>query len=187
MTNLLFTVAAINPVSSAYGGVKQSDMAELTRFKHFMVKPSRTEHLKYLNREYDKEMEDAKDAGDEEWMQEVAGRKALANALLSDRRFEYTPLSKEEQYSDDSNFRATSYRSLKQALDDSDGTKDSLLKVWNDFCDYTQKKTIEDILKNFVDVNDKANDALKGGTKSSVFTKSKSNYEKILDIISGNS
>lgn len=182
LPNLLFTVAAINPTSSAYE-TNTLDAAERSRFKRVVVTPNPLEHLKYLNKEYGEELKDAEADGDKDWIKEVKGRIQLANTILKDSRFSYTSLQQEEKMIDDPDFTPTNYRSFKEALDHSDGTKDDFLRQWPTYCDYTQRKTIEDILKNYVDVDDKANDALKGGTKSSVFKKSLSNYEKVLQAI----
>lgn len=182
LPNLLFTVAAINPTSTAYE-TNTLDAAERSRFKRIVITPNPLEHLKYLNREYGAELKDAQADGDPDWIKEVQGRINLANTILKDPRFEYTSLQQEEKMIDDPDFTPTNYRSFKEALDHSDGTKDSFLREWPTYCDYTQRKTIEDILKNFKDIDDKANDALKGGTNSGVFKKSKTNFEKVWDAI----
>lgn len=179
LPNLLFTIAAINPTSSAYGGVNATDMAELTRFKRYKATPNAKEHLRYLTKEYDEEYEDAQEIGDEESMRAALGKKALANALLTSPQFEYTSLETEEEHVGDPDFRATNYRTLKLAIDESDGKKDQLLKNWNSICDYTQKPVIEDILGNFVDVDDKANSVFKQGTDSAVFKKASNALSKV--------
>lgn len=182
LPNLLFTVAAINPTSSAYE-TNTLDAAERSRFKRIVVTPNPMEHLRYINKEYGEELKDAQADGDEDWIREVQGRIQLANTILKDPRFEYTSLAQEEKMIDDPNFTPTNYRSFMDALDHSDGTKDDFLKQWPTYCDYTQKKTIEDILKNYKDIDDKANDALKQGSKSKVFQKTLSNWEKIQQLI----
>ena len=183
LPNLLFTVAAINPTSSAYE-TNNLDAAERSRFKRIVVTPNPLEHLKYLNREYGAELKDAQEDGDPDWIREVLGRIQLANTILKDPRFEYTSLQQEEKMIDDPNFTPTNYRSFTDALDHSDGTKESFLREWPTYCDYTQRKTIEDILKDYKDVDDKANDALKGGSKSSVFMKTMTNMDKIKQALS---
>ena len=172
--NLLFTVAAINPVSTAYGGTNSMDNAEMRRFKIFKVVPNPIEHLRYLDKFYADDFEDAKRNKDEEWMQETLGRRALANTILKDPRFEYTSLAEEEENIDRQEageWRATSYASFKDALDDSDGTKDDFIRAFKEKCNPDQVKVIEDILKNFKDIDDKANQVLKGGTTSKVLKK----------------
>lgn len=44
---------------------------------------------------------------------------------------------------------------------------------------------IEDILENYVDVDDKANDALKGGTDSDVFKKQETPWDIVNNVIKG--
>ena len=185
--NLLFTVAAINPVSSAYGGVNSMDAAEYRRFKLFKVTPNPIEHLRYLDKFYAEDYEDAKRANDEEWMKEAQGKRALANLILKDPRFEYTSLAEEEENIDRQEageWRATNYASFKDALDDSDGTKDSFIKAFKNKCNPDQVKVIEDILKNYKDIDDKANQALKAGTKSKVLQKQSSLFDRINDYLS---
>ena len=182
LPNLLFTVAAINPASSAYD-TNTLDAAERSRFKRIVVTPNAIEHLRWINKELGKELKDAEADGDENWIKEVKGKIQLANTILKDPRFEYTSLAQEEKMIDNPRFTPTNYRSFYDALDHSDGTKDSFLEQWPTYCDYTQKKTIEDILKNYKDIDDKANDALKQGSKSKVFQKTLSNWERVQQLI----
>ena len=75
----------------------------------------------------------------------------------------------EKLYNENPSSRYLNPRSLEDALRDCDGTKDDLIAEWNDICGHSTLNMVKSILKNYVDVKDKANDALKGGTKSSVF------------------
>lgn len=68
------------------------------------------------------------------------------------------------------------------AVDYSDGTKSDFLDVWNHYCNPKKKRVIEDILGDYVDIDDKANDALKGGTESSVFGKSNSARDMLKNL-----
>lgn len=52
-----------------------------------------------------------------------------------------------------------------------DGTKDDFLDLWSSMVNPLKKSTVEGILANYVDVDDKANDALKTETDSQVFKK----------------
>ena len=65
------------------------------------------------------------------------------------------------------------------ALDFSDGTKKDFLDIWSHYCNYKKKGIVETILSDYVDVEDKANDAIKDGSESDVFAKSKTNREKL--------
>ena len=170
LPNFLFTIGAMNPNQAGYRGVDSLDNAEKSRFYHHTTTPNRNEHLKYLKAYYEGTIKDAEENGDEEEVMEEKGKLALAIKILSDPQFHYTTIQTEEDHDDEGNtFHPTNYRSLKSALDRSDGKKAKLLKIWNSMCDYTQKHTIEDILNDYVDVQDKANDVLRTGTTSSVF------------------
>ena len=71
------------------------------------------------------------------------------------------------------------YRSLTQALLDSDGTKKDFLDVWSEWCNYNKKGIVETILSDYVDVKDKATDAIADASESDVFAKTKTNREKL--------
>ena len=73
-------------------------------------------------------------------------------------------------------------RSLKKLLDDCNGTKKDFIDLWSEYCNYKKKNMIVDILSDFVDVKDKANDALKTETKSTVFNRTLSNREKLRNL-----
>lgn len=180
LPNLLFTVAAINPSSTAYE-VNELDDAETSRFDTIEIIPDPLEHLDYLNSYFDERIKKAQEAGNEKFVLRRTGQKALANTILKDPRFEYTSLEDIEEGR--GKYKSTNYRSFLRALEASDGTKDSLLKVWNTTCDARQKKTIEDILKNFKDVDDKANQVLKSGTKSKVLQKEVDIMDKVNDYL----
>lgn len=181
LPNLLFTVAAINPSSTAYE-VNELDDAETSRFDRIEIIPDPLEQLDYLNKYFDERIKKAQDAGNEKFVLRRTGQKALANTILKDPRFEYTSL--EDIESGRGQYGSTNYRSFLRALEASDGTKDSLLKVWNTTCDARQKKIIEDILRNYKDIDDKANQALKAGTKSKVLQKQSDLIGRINDYLS---
>ena len=179
LDNFLFTIAAINPPNANYKGAKEMDPAELTRFRRVPMRPDPMEHLKYLKSVYTKEIEDA---ADDESRLESEGRLALATTLLSSPDFTYDSGRDIDDNADDPAFIPTNYRSVKRVLDDSDGTKDDFLSLWNDYCNYKKKPTVERILKNYVDVQDKANDALKDGTDSEVFGKTNNPWDALTSV-----
>ena len=109
------------------------------------------------------------------------GRLELAKTILKDKNLTYDSEVEVLDNQDDENYIPLNYRSFKKALDESDGTKKDFLDLWSDFCNYKKKGLIQTILSDYVDVQDKANDALKGGTKSSVFAKAVSNSEKLFN------
>lgn len=181
LPNFLFTIAAINPSNGVYK-TKDMDPAERTRFRKVELQPNAGEHLRYLEGFYTDRIKAAKSRKNDEEAQEHEGRLALAKKILSDSRFKYdSPKDVEDNY-DDQSYIPLNYRSFKLVLDNSDGTKDDFLDIWNDFCNYKKKPVIETILGDYVDVKDKANDALAGGTESSVFNREKTPREKLREI-----
>lgn len=180
LDNFLFTIAAINPPNAAYKGAKEMDPAEMSRFYSYPMQPNPMEHLRYLKSHYASEIEQAED--DEEKL-EYQGMIALAEKILTDEKFTYDNGRDIENHMDDPSYRPLNYRSFKLALDRSEGTKDGLLKVWSNFCNYEKKPTIQRILSDYVDIKDRANDALAGGTDSDVFAaKTDDPFSKLMDM-----
>ena len=140
------------------------------------MQPDPMEHLKYLKSFDGKKIQDTNDA---EEKLEYQGKLALAEKILNDPSFTYDGAIDIEENQDNPSYKPLNYRSFKMALDYSDGTKDDFLDVWNHYCNPKKKRKIEDILGDYVDVADKANAALKDGSKSSVFNKEVSNLEKL--------
>ena len=168
LDNFLFTIAAINPPNAAYKGAKEMDPAELSRFYTKNLQPDPMEHLKYLRSFYNQKIEEAED--DEEKL-EYKRKLALAEKVLTSPRFNYDSALDIEENQDNPSYKPLNYRSFKMALDYSDGTKEDFLDVWNHYCNPKKKNIIEDILSKYVDIDDKANDALKQDSESSVFKK----------------
>ena len=174
--NFLFTVAAINPPGANYKGAKELDAAKNSRFYSVNMQPDPMEHLKYLRSFYNQKLENAED--DEEKL-EYKRKLALAEKILTNPRFTYESSIDIEENSDKPSYKPLNYRSFKMALDFSDGTKDDFLDVWNHYCNFNKKRVIEDILGDYVDIDDKANDALKADSQSSVFSKEMSARAKL--------
>lgn len=181
--NFLFTIAAVNPANSAYPGAKQLDPAERSRYRRIAVQPDPQAHLKFLTDFYTDKISKAQDDNSR---LAYEGRLSLAKTILSSPDFYYDTSTEVEDSVDDNAYVPLNYRSFKMALDASKGTKDSLLKVWSDYCNYNKKQLISDILKNYVDVQDKANDVLKKHqTKSSVFVQKDSLRDKLRGVVPG--
>lgn len=176
LENFLFTVAAINPPNAAYKGAKEMDPAELSRFYSLNMQPDPMEHLNYLKSVYTSKMNTAPD---EEEKLEYKRKLALAEAILTSPRFTYDSAIDIEENQDNPSYKPLNYRSFKMALDYSDGTKDDFLSIWNHYCNPKKKRIIEDILGNYVDIDDKANDALKDDSESDVFSKEMSARAKL--------
>lgn len=175
LDNFLFTIAAINPPNSAYRDAKQLDPAEMSRFYSVTIQPDPAEHLRYLKKEYTKLLNNA----DKEDKLEYEGKLKLAETILTDESFYYDTTAEVQDGQDDPQYRPLNYRSFKLALDRCDGTKADLLDIWSHYCNYKKKSLITTILSEYQDVEDKATDALKGGTTSDVFAKTMTNREKL--------
>lgn len=177
LPNFLFTIMAINPATGAYPGARDLDPAERSRARRVNIQMIPEEHLQYLRKVYTKEIEEAEDDPEEKIA--VQGRLAIAEKILTDKTFYYDTPDEVIDMHDDPSWVPLNYRSFKKLLDETDGTKRDFLDNWSDYCNYKKKGVVETILSDYVDVEDKANDALKGGTESSVFGKNMSNLDKL--------
>jgi len=126
-------------------------------------------------------------ADTEEEKKEIEGRMALTDAILSSKEFEFDDEKQRDKNHDTPGWNKLplDYRSFEQAINNSDGTKDDFLNNWKKNSNNLKYNMIDRILQNYVDIDDKANDALKGGTDSEVFKKEKTNFEKVQDILKG--
>lgn len=79
------------------------------------------------------------------------------------------------------NYKPLNYRSFTLLLDQSDGTKEDVLALWPQFVNAGKKRMAEDILSDYVDVDDKANAALAKGTKSDVFAKTTTPWDTLVN------
>ena len=95
-----------------------------------------------------------------EAIKEAKGRLGICKALLSSPLFSFdTPDEEDEAHQNQEH--TTSPRNLSAALRNCDGTKDDFLEVFPRACNPNKLDTVEQILTDYVDVQDKANDALK--------------------------
>ena len=170
--NFLFTVAAINPAGKAGYQTYELDQAEKGRFRNVNVKAENAQTLKYLYNHY---KEEAALFGDEypDLAAESLGRAELAKTLVGDVSFVFDDENDVEEYEDneDWNGLATTPRNITLLLDNSDGTKASVLKMWSQYCNNLLEPTIKRILSNYKDVDNKANSVFKQGTQSSLLKK----------------
>ena len=177
--NLVMVVGAQNPYEpDVYTGTNELDSAELERFKYVTVQADPQAVLRYFRKKYTALINEATEEGDEEEVKMLKGRLALAEALLSNRKFKFN--SHEDRVKAGKQGKFLSPRSLEDALNDSDGTKDDLIDNWDYNCGHSTKNMIEDILRDYKDIDDKANDALKDGTESSVFDETETPWDTIL-------
>lgn len=180
LPNFLFTVAAINPSNASYNTF-DLDQAERERFYELAVKPKVLQYLKYLMETYDEQYERAKEAGSERLMKKIEGKRALAQAILTNKDFHFDG-EKEAEAAQMNHTSTLSPRSFSKVLELSKGKKDLLLKYWEGQCGPSMLSIVENILKDYKDVDDKANDALKQGTESDVFA-TRSKVDSSIDMI----
>lgn len=169
LPNFLFTIATINPPSGEYN-VDPLDQAEVSRFRNIPLAADPKYFLGYITKLYDKEFAETDDP---EEKKEIAGRKKIAQTLLTSKKFSFDDTEDIQVGHDklDYNYHPLNYRSLTSLLNMCDGTKDDFLDLWSSMVNPLKKSTVEGILANYVDVDDKANDALKTETDSQVFKK----------------
>lgn len=175
LPNFLFTIAAINPSNANYN-TSDLDQAERDRFYQLDVVPNKAQYLSYLKSALTKKM--AKVADDPEEVAIIKGQIALAEKIVGDKRFAFDGPQDDEQ-TQDAQVNSLSPRSFAKLLQLSEGKKDLLLNYWDGMCNPFKKLIIEQILANYVDVDDKANDALKRDTDSDVFVAKSQNQQGI--------
>lgn len=180
--NFLFTIAAINPYNGMYD-TKQLDSAEMSRFKHVNVPNEAGVILAYFNKQYDKWIVEAEAAGDMESAKEDRGRKALINALLSNPNFEFDNEEDELRVMEEGNRLPLNSRSLESLLADCDGTKEDFLANWNNYVNNFKKPMAQTILKNYKDIDDKANQAIGVGQEAPKAKSAFAGRRSLADIV----
>lgn len=189
LPNFLFTVAAINPDTKKHRyEVIPLDSAEMTRFSHIDVVPIIKSFKSHILKELKGELDAIGDDEDfADLVLETKGKIKLAETILNsdEFRFDDTKQRDDDWSTPGYNKIPLDYRSFEQAIMNSDGTKEGLLAVWKQNSNNLRYDMIEDILEDYVDVDDKANDALKGGTDSEIFKKHESNWDIVNKVMKG--
>lgn len=182
LPNLLFTIATVNPPSGTYN-VDQLDPAETSRFRSVNIVSDPKYFLNYITKTFNKEIEKAEKAGDVESAHEYRGRLAIAEKILTDKKFSFDDSADIEAGYDklDYNYHPLNYRSLTQLLETCDGTKDDFLDLWNSIVNPLKKSTIEGILDDYKDIDDKANSVLQDETDSDVFKKTSNPWDMLVN------
>ena len=175
LSNFLFTVAAVNPWDGNYD-TDQLDLAELGRVVIFQVPADKLNTLDYIINTLTSYINT--NPNDEDTLvfkKEID----LAKKIMTDRRFFFDSAkdiekSIEARDNGQGNGLETSARNFTKCLFMSEGDKDAFLEYWNACCNSLQKPTIEEILKDYKFVDDKANQALasnsdNAGNDESVF------------------
>ena len=189
LPNFLFTVAAINPDTKKHRyEVIPLDSAEMTRFSHIDVVPIIKSFKSHILKELKGELDAIGDDEDfADLILETKGKIKLAETILNsdEFRFDDTKQRDDDWSQPGYNKIPLDYRSFEQAIMNSDGTKEGLLAVWKQNSNNLRYDMIEDILEDYVDVDDKANDALKGGTDSEIFKKRETNWDLVNNVMKG--
>lgn len=192
LPNFLFTVAAVNPSDDIGYNTDALDDAELGRVIEYEVAPDSKAWLDYTRAALNSQLKHAEKnpnkAESEQDIKEIKGRLGIAEKLVTDPRFSFDSSydiekSKEAKENHAGNGKILTYRNLTDILNASDGTKDDFLDLWNRKCNSLKKTTVQEILKDYKDVDDVANSALKNDTDSTVFQSKKSAFDKMRDQI----
>ena len=184
--NFLFTIMAVNPYNPNYDTF-QLDGAEETRAKTVHVPAEIRLTLKYLTDKLNKRIEVlGSREGMEAEVHRCEGRKGIINKLLSSPNFAFDSDEEEDKVMQDGNRKPLGARNLESLLFNCDGTKKDFLDKWNSWCNNFKKKMAELILKDYVDVEDKANQAIGVGGGEATPKKGKSAFSQkksLLDIV----
>ena len=160
LKNFLFTVAAINPDDGDYD-VQRLDQAELGRVSRKFVSSDTSNWVKYSVEYYTKLANRATDPEDKKvYLKEANLAKAIGS--YKDFKFDDVDSKLDSQKDEEWNGLLLTPRNLTNAIEESEGDKEAFLSVYNDHCNNLHKHTMELALKDYKDIDDKANDALKG-------------------------
>lgn len=172
--NLLFVIIAVNPSNSNYD-TEELDVAENTRFFQMDVVANPLITLDYLIDGLDKEIQIEKDPTE---LKQLKGRKALALAILKNENFAFDFSEEIKTNMQNGDKKALNPRTFADLLGFCDGTKEDFLKWAPTIIPANKVSLLKTILSDYKDTEDKATDALKGGTDSTVFKKKDSLYNK---------
>lgn len=185
LENMLFTVAAINPDETS-DEVEPMGQAEKDRFRRVYVPAEKNVYINYLMKRLNMLKQEYINEKDKEGALEQERKMALAKTVLNNSKFSFDDSASILKARDNAGWNGLSLniRNFSKLLDASDGTKSDFLDLWNDFCNNLKKPVVERSLENYVDIQDKANDALDFDTESSIFGKAKkSAFDKLSDYI----
>lgn len=186
LPNYMFTIAAINPSDPNYD-VNEMDAAEIDRFKFYYHTPKNREFKAYYIKKLNRWLDEAKKANDIEYMTELINKINMVNLLMDSKDFEFDSSKDISASRQNGNGKQLSPRSLEQALNDCDGTKENFYKTFKANCNSIKLPKIQNILANYKEVDDKATQALDNHeTESDVFSSRRNKIDKfkttLLDI-----
>ena len=176
LPNFLFTVAAINPANADYA-TDELDDAEYDRFKRLDITLNKAGLKKFLHDGFEKDLQSI-DPEDEDYAV-IKGQQALADTLLGDKTFRFDDVQTVAKDKQNGQTKHLSPRTFEAAINNCDGTKADLLKVWSKNCGQSSYSMVERILKNYKDIDDKANSVFKDEEEEEIFKKPQSNMDKI--------
>lgn len=173
LPNFLFTVAAVNPSDGDYN-VTPLDSAEKGRMRIEYVASDPLLIMRYLQHMCDTAIAAAKKNNSpnlERITKKYTGIRNLATKILSDPRFSFDDTEDIRKALDDPNGNQLllNPRTLTNCLLSSKGDSKWFISHWNSFCNSHKKQMIEDILKDYKDVDDKANSVFDNPSDSVVF------------------
>lgn len=185
LKNMLFTVAAINPDETT-DEVQPMGQAERDRFRAVRIVSDKMHWLAYIQKRLRDLKKAYEDAGEMKKAFIQERKLALITELVKNSKFDFDNSIDIVKARENQGWNTLSLnnRNLTKLLDACDGTKDDFLDLWSEYCNNLRKPLVTRILSSYEDIPDKANDALAGGTESSIFNKAKKNaYDKIKDYL----
>lgn len=198
----LFTIAAINPADADYNTTELDD-AERSRFREINVIASKREYLNYIEKELNAQLDRFIKSSSpklqrlgksEEEINKLfekeklanEGRIAITKKLLSDNAFRFDNDDDIEKTHESGNGKILTNRSFSLLLKGCNGTKDDFIKKWSDYCNSLKLPLVKQILADYKDETNKANDLLKDRpTQSSVFNQGNDLISRIRNAYKG--
>ena len=174
LPNFLFTIAAINPADVNYN-TDTLDDAEASRFRRVDVVASKQQYVDYMENQLNKQLEEFMKSGASNEMKakrklRTEGQIAIMKKLFGDNAFNFDTDIDIDSSKESGNGLILQNRSFSNLLKACNGTKEDFLKKWNQYCNSNKLPLVKQILADYEDVQDKANDLLKNRpTDSKVF------------------
>lgn len=176
--NFLFTVISVNPATSNYN-TDILDLAERGRAEEIYVESDPNVWLKYFRHTCEANAKDSRAAGDEKEATRWENNSKLATALF-DGGLTFSTTAELSDPTYNGNGKPVNSRNLSMLFQKCKGTKDDLILKWGRFCDDARLQEVKSILKNYKDVDDKANQGLKS---SPVFKSKKDKLKSAIEDI----
>ena len=193
LPNFLFTVAAINPASTY--ATHELDGAEISRFVVYHASgANKADWIEWFENSINKKITNLQKVqipqGSNYNPQKAIAKLQrilnLAKFLIKDPRFTFDSAEDEAKsvaakFAGTGNGQQLNYRTLTDALYSSDGTKDNFLTKFRLTCNDQKYDTVKEILNNYKDIDDKANQALDYDTEDDIFKSAKEMRKNKLD------